>query len=130
MCEAFPAAKFPEMSWAVGDATKLEMADGSFDVVIDKGTFDALVCGEDGKEKELVREMLRVVAEDGVVVEVSNGTPEKRLKGFEEVAGEVRFEKVQLSLLARMINMVRSGTGSKSLKETIQDPEMLRYGRV
>ena len=38
----------PEMKFLVGDVTDLHMyADSSFDILIDKSTIDALLCGED-----------------------------------------------------------------------------------
>ena len=38
----------PEMKFQVGDVTDLHMyADSSFDILIDKSTIDALLCGDD-----------------------------------------------------------------------------------
>jgi 2-polyprenyl-3-methyl-5-hydroxy-6-metoxy-1,4-benzoquinol methylase len=37
----------PEMTWDVADATQMTYEDGSFDLVIDKGTYDALACADD-----------------------------------------------------------------------------------
>ncbi len=38
--------KFPYMVWEVMDATKMTYPDGDFDVIIDKGTLDALISGK------------------------------------------------------------------------------------
>ncbi len=38
--------EFPELSWEVMDATKMSYKDGQFDVIIDKGTLDALISGK------------------------------------------------------------------------------------
>merc|ERR1712178_510016 len=35
-----------EMQWQMMDARKLEFSEGTFDVVIDKGTMDSVLCGE------------------------------------------------------------------------------------
>ena len=40
------AEKFPMMVWEVMDATKMSYKDAEFDVVMDKGTLDALVSGK------------------------------------------------------------------------------------
>ena len=37
--------KRPEMKWDVMDITKMSYPDETFDIVIDKSTMDALLCG-------------------------------------------------------------------------------------
>ena len=37
--------QFPDLVWQVMDATDLQYKDGEFDVVMDKGTLDALISG-------------------------------------------------------------------------------------
>ena len=62
------------------DATYMPFRDGVFDMVIDKGTYAALACGDDkvmiGK---LTKEMYRVTRKGGYTIIITNGTPEKRL---------------------------------------------------
>ena len=38
--------QFPDLTWEVMDATKMSYKDGEFDVIIDKGTLDALISGK------------------------------------------------------------------------------------
>ena len=38
--------QFPDLVWQVMDATDLQYKDGEFDVVMDKGTLDALISGK------------------------------------------------------------------------------------
>lgn len=38
--------QFPHMTWKVMDATKMDFIDGEFDIIIDKGTLDALISGK------------------------------------------------------------------------------------
>lgn len=38
--------QFPDLVWQVMDATDLQYKDGQFDVVMDKGTLDALISGK------------------------------------------------------------------------------------
>ena len=97
------------------DATRMDYRDNCFDVVIDKGTYDALACGTvegggDGDaagaeaqeqpkkqvaDKSMIRlltqEMVRVTRPGGAVVIITNGTPEKRLNdlnAFTREAGQ------------------------------------------
>ena len=39
--------QYPEMKWQEMDATKMSFENNLFDCVIDKGTLDAIMCGED-----------------------------------------------------------------------------------
>lgn len=52
----------------------MSFEDESFDLVIDKGTYDALACSDDKTMSELLmKEMYRVVKTDGWIVEISSG---------------------------------------------------------
>jgi len=60
------------------DATKMNYRDNSFDVCVDKGTYDALACGPDRSViRNLTQEMLRVASHSVVIV--SSGTPDRRM---------------------------------------------------
>jgi len=39
--------QFPFMKWEIEDATKMSFENNQFDIVIDKGTYDALACADD-----------------------------------------------------------------------------------
>jgi len=78
------------VSYAVGDACdmrpreakeKFTAENASFDVVIDKGTADALLCGSGADEqvRALVAEAARVLKPGGAFLLISYGTPDKRL---------------------------------------------------
>ena len=54
-------AQFPQMVWEVMDATAMTYRDGEFDVIIDKGTLDALVSGKNYDVCQgMLRECMRV----------------------------------------------------------------------
>ena len=60
--------------------------DASFDVIIDKGTLDAMLCGERSMAHadDMCLQVSRVLAQGGVFVEVSYGQPEDRLLYLEK----------------------------------------------
>jgi SAM-dependent methyltransferase len=62
-------------------ADRFTAADASFDVVIDKGTADALMCGSGAEEtvRALVAEAARVLRPGGAFLLVSYGAPDRRL---------------------------------------------------
>ena len=74
----------PDMVWEVMDATDMRYKDGEFDVVIDKGTLDALVSGKNWDIcKAMLKECMRVTRENGQVIQITYGSPEGRRKVLE-----------------------------------------------
>ncbi len=73
--------RFPMQEFQVIDATRMAYRNGSYDLCIDKGTFDALACGNDTSvPTKLLSEMMRVCRAATIIV--TSGTPEKRLHYF------------------------------------------------
>ena len=73
-----------KLEWFTMDCTDMTFEDEQFDFAFDKGTLDAIMCGEDSKiniELALL-EIYRVLTDGGVFVEISYGTPESRLPLF------------------------------------------------
>jgi ubiquinone/menaquinone biosynthesis C-methylase UbiE len=58
--------------------------DSSFDAVIDKGTFDSIVCGDGSSTnaEQMLDEIHRVLSPTGVYICISNGLKEYRLHYF------------------------------------------------
>ncbi|KAI7754993.1 hypothetical protein M8C21_016357 [Ambrosia artemisiifolia] len=73
----YPNLKYIEMD--VRDMKAFEA--GSFDAVIDKGTLDSLLCGNNSKENagKMLEEVERVLKKDGVYILITYGTPAYRL---------------------------------------------------
>lgn len=65
------------------DATKMIYKDGEFDVIIDKGTLDALVSGKNFDIcANMLKQCMRVTKENGQVLLITYGSPEGRSKIF------------------------------------------------
>jgi SAM-dependent methyltransferase len=74
------AAARPGLLYEVMDARELRFAEGSFDAVIDKGTFDAIVCTpDDNAVAKACAEVARVLGPGGLFVSVSLAPPRRRL---------------------------------------------------
>lgn len=75
--------KYPHMVWEVMDATKMSYPDGHFDVVLDKGTLDALISGKNFDIcEEMLRDCMRVTNPEGQLIQITYGSPEGRRKVF------------------------------------------------
>jgi len=70
-----------EMKYEVMDCTELKYASSFFDVIIDKSTIDALLCGSDPdfSVAKMTKEVQRVLKTAGVYCVISYGNPENRL---------------------------------------------------
>jgi EEF1A lysine methyltransferase 4 len=68
------------------DARAMEFEDGSFDVSLDKGTLDAVLCGESShtNAQKMISEVHRVLAPTGIYIVISYGLPEHRLAYLEK----------------------------------------------
>jgi ubiquinone/menaquinone biosynthesis C-methylase UbiE len=114
------------------DATKMNFRDGVFDIVIDKGTYDALACDETDKTmiRNLTQEMMRVCRKGGAVVIITNGIPLKRMTDLEEFTSsysvKIQHSKIELSKLSQMINIMRSSLGNKPLSHVMKDTAVLK----
>lgn len=69
-----------EMTFVCMDAKKLEFGDGEIEAVVDKGTLDCLLCGDNSIAfaQKLVSEVYRVLAPNGCFLLVSYGQPPQR----------------------------------------------------
>lgn len=74
------------LQWKQMDVKALEFPDQSFDAVIAKATFDAILCGEGSTTAiaKMCSEVSRVLKPGGVFLIVSYGVPENRLNYLEK----------------------------------------------
>jgi len=112
------------------DATNMTFEDNSFDVVVDKGTLDAVICGKDTQIiSKLIQEMTRVVKPQGQVFIISHGTPESRKSIVEKSVDSTNFEfnhkRRDLSDSSQLINIFRTKLKDKPLSHILKDKELL-----
>jgi RAT1-interacting protein len=76
--------QFPEMVWKVMDIRYLEYEDNTFDIILDKGTLDALTCGGDveGNMRKACKEYIRVLRPQGLAYIISFGQASDRTLYF------------------------------------------------
>jgi RAT1-interacting protein len=73
------------LEWIQADCRSLPFENESFDVVMDKGTLDALVCSDAARSngKSMLSEACRVLKSGGIFVEISCGSLNDRKCYFE-----------------------------------------------
>jgi len=150
----FMRDKHPNMEWYQMDATEMTFEDNTFDIVIDKGTIDALACDPgdeddgdaDDEEEEaiyqnyprvmdkLVGECCRVCNIGGLISLVSHSKARDRLVvdaiGEEKCATELATI-CPLSKESVMIKILRNAVGRNSgIKEAMTDPVIWRQALI
>jgi len=70
----------PAMKYEVMDVRDLKYADNYFDIIIDKSTIDALLCGDNAflNVARMVKEAQRTLKVGGAYIVISYGKPENR----------------------------------------------------
>ena len=72
--------KCPSLIYKQMDVRSLQFEDGVFDAVIDKGTFDSILCGDGSgpNAEQMLNEIYRVLSPTGVYICTTYGVPEQR----------------------------------------------------
>jgi ubiquinone/menaquinone biosynthesis C-methylase UbiE len=76
--------RFPSIEWQVMDAMDMSFENASFDVILDKGCIDGIMCTADSGHncQRLVHEYHRVLRTEGICLTISLTPPEKLLPIF------------------------------------------------
>ncbi|KAM0922002.1 hypothetical protein ACQ4PT_006473 [Festuca glaucescens] len=72
----------PQLTYMQMDVRDMSLfADGSFDCVIDKGTLDAMMCGDDAPHgaSRMLAEVARITRPGGIYMLITYGAPKERL---------------------------------------------------
>jgi RAT1-interacting protein len=77
----------PRLQWFAMNCAQLLFEADSFDLVMDKGTIDAIMCGDDGEVivDATMAEAFRVLRNGGHFVEITFGTPAERFPAMRGV---------------------------------------------
>lgn len=81
-------AKYPKMSFKVMNVLDMqEIQTGSFNVAIDKGTLDSVLCGDNSgnNAEKMINEIYRILAPGGRYICITYGDPEHRKKYFDNL---------------------------------------------
>jgi ubiquinone/menaquinone biosynthesis C-methylase UbiE len=124
-------AKGKKMQWLVMDGTQMGFESRRFDVVVDKGTLDAVICGRDLTISDrMLEEVSRVVKPTGKIIVITHSPPEGRKKVFQKSLPfelfDYTFTKLPLSDVAMLINLMRSNLKDKPLKSILSEKEALQ----
>merc|ERR1712093_206756 len=91
------------MTYVQMDARAMELADGTFNVVIDKANLDSILCGEGSTHnaQKMLQEVSRVLQPNGVYICISNGQPTYRLTYLQraEFGWNVKIHTVQKPMM-------------------------------
>ena len=82
----------------VMDVHHMTYEDESFDVILDKGTLDAIICGDESSSnpEQALLEVNRVLKKNGVYICISYGMPEYRLDYYQ--SSSLKWKVVHISL--------------------------------
>jgi len=86
------------MTWEVMDVRDLKYPDEFFDVILDKSTIDAMLCGTCAylNVAVMMKECQRVLKTGGYYIAISYGTPENREFHFTRNHLDFEIKKVHL----------------------------------
>jgi ubiquinone/menaquinone biosynthesis C-methylase UbiE len=105
----------PELKYLVADCRNMpDVEDCSFDVVLDKGTFDAMICGESSLNSSLqmLQECHRVLVPGGTMLIVTYGEPVSRLHYFLD-SKYPHWEDVQVYCIAKLEQLISAAGASQ-----------------
>jgi len=74
-------ANHPNLKWETADICTVDYPSESFDASIDKGTLDAILCGEGSVEKsfQLLSNICRMLKPGGIHIMITYGQPHSRM---------------------------------------------------
>ena len=71
---------YPEEQYQVASVLQLPFPDEAFDLVLDKGTIDAVIFQQEGNVEVMISELDRVLRPGGRIIQISDDAPEWRVE--------------------------------------------------
>jgi ubiquinone/menaquinone biosynthesis C-methylase UbiE len=89
--------KYSNLKFKKMDVRELELPNESFDIVIDKGTLDAILCGDNAAQNAelMLKEVYRVLAPTGIYICITYGIPEQREMYFKTLNWALETNQVK-----------------------------------
>ena len=77
--------RYPTLVYKQMDVRNLQYEDGTFEAVIDKATFDSILCGDGSgpNAEHMLKQIHRVLAPNGVYICISYGVQQQRMHYFQ-----------------------------------------------
>jgi ubiquinone/menaquinone biosynthesis C-methylase UbiE len=123
----------PCVRWLAMDAQDLSFENDSFDLIIEKGTVDALVCRDNSDEVlfHIFSESFRVLKPGGCLLLVTHSAPRERLDLLDSEAFpfELSWHKIAYSLSALVIRELRRLLNGMFLLHDLSDYNQLKFIR-
>jgi len=121
------------------NATKLSFEAESFDMVVDKGTIDALVCkSEENTDsiRAIIKEAWRVLKSECMLLVITYGNPQGRIpfftnlvEGVEQTPWDITIRRVPFSpsaLLTRRLRVRLKGQPLRTVTKEVLSEEMAK----
>ena len=104
--------KIEQLKFKQADVKKLdqEFQQGTFDAVIDKACFDAILCGDNSgpNSEAMLDQIYKVLSPNGVYICVTYGVPDSRLVYFNKKDWTVTTQKVAKQTISTS-NVISAG---------------------
>ncbi|KAK8841169.1 hypothetical protein M9Y10_027369 [Tritrichomonas musculus] len=86
----------PKLEWEVGNCTKMDVKDLSFDCIFDKSTLDCLACSDnaDTQINSYLNEVYRILKSNGYFILISFAPEITRLRYFKAVSQKLKVISV------------------------------------
>lgn len=83
-----------KLHYEVDDVLNMKWDSGAFDVIIEKGLLDSILCKKDVDQdvSKMMSQIYKVLNQNGVFICVSHGDPKKREMYFDKTQWEVSVE--------------------------------------
>ena len=105
------------LTYEVDDVLNMKYNADSFDIIIEKGLLDSLLCKKECDQdiNKMMKEIYRVLSNKGIYISVSHGDPKRREIYFDRNQWEFSYEipSIQLEIESENIGKEKKKTQEK-----------------